>query len=194
MVKNIEVELRALISDLKEFKKAILQRGALFSKTSYIHDIYFCNRSAQTIFDVEMHEIGSYSLRLRKRKEGDTTQLSLNTKTITHTGDHHAWEEHEIHVSDFDETASLLNAIGFKSFFTLEKNRHTYTLDDMEINIEDIVDFGSALEIEIMAFSGEEEVNKKKIRDFLTSMGIPEDNILPKSITNIIMKERAFKN
>jgi len=81
----------------------------------------------------------------------------------------------------------------FKPFFKLEKTRKIYRYEDAEIAVEDIVDFGSAVEVEIMAAPGDEQKSKEKIIEILKSFGVPESAIVPKSITNIVMKERAFK-
>ena len=67
-----------------------------------------------------------------------------------------------------------------------------YKLDTMEICIDDIKDFGGAVEIEIMCSANEATEAKQKIKDFLFTCGVDKAKIVPKSITNIIMKERAF--
>lgn len=192
--KNIEVEIRARLDDIDSFKKILEEHGADFIVSIYICDIYFCNRTVTKVEEVEMDAVGSYSLRLRRAKKGnDKERITLNTKTITNHGDHNAWEEHEVEVSDFSEAAEILNTTEFKPFFKLEKTRYVYQLDDMEVCVEDISDFGGAVEVEIMCAPGDEARSKEKIKKFLRQCGIGEDKIAPKSITNIIMKERAFK-
>ena len=193
MEKNIEVELRALVKDPKELQKKLTQKGAGYKSSSYLKDVYFCDKKASSVADVEMDEVGSYSLRLRIDRKGDDEAVSLNTKTITTEGDHHAWEEHEVSIDNFREAALILSTTEFKPFFELEKHRHTYQYDDMEILVEEITDFGGAIEVEIMCAPGEEEASKARIRNFLIDeLGLDESEIVPKSVTNIIMKQRAF--
>ena len=192
--KNIEVEIRAHLDNIAEFKEILDRMGAQQASSLYICDVYFCVETATRVEDVEMDEVGSYSIRLRKsKKDGENEHITINTKTIINHGDHNAWEEHEIKVNDFSEAAKILNTTEFKPFFMLEKTRFTYRLDDMEICVEDITDFGGAVEIEIMISRGQEDNAKRKIRAFLMRCGVSEKKIVPKSITNIIMKERAFK-
>lgn len=192
--KNIEVEIRARLDDINLFRDILEKQGAEFYASAYMCDIYFCNRAATRVEDVEMDTVGSYSLRLRKAKKGNEKEhITLNTKTITNHGDHNAWEEHEVEVSDFSEAAKILNMAEFKPFFKLEKNRFVYRLNDMQICVEDIADFGAAVEVEIMCASGDESSAKGKIKAFLKQCNVDENHIVPKSITNIIMKERAFK-
>lgn len=189
----MEVEIRARLDDIAGFKILIEKFGAKFVSTLYVCDIYFCVKTATRVEDVEMDNVGSYSLRLRRsKKDEDREHFTINTKTITNHGDHNAWEEHEIEVNNFQEATKILNMTEFKPFFKLEKNRLVYKLDTMEICIEDIKDFGGAVEIEIMCSANEATEAKQKIKDFLLTCGIDKAKIVPKSITNIIMKERAF--
>lgn len=193
MEKNIEVELRALVKDAELFQDQLKKNGAEYKNSSYLCDIYFCEKNATSVADVEMDEIGSYSLRLRVARKNDAETITLNTKTITNTGDHNAWEEHEIIVDNFKEAALILSMTEFKPFFKLEKHRHTYVINEMEVLVEDITDFGGAIEVEIMCMPGEEEASKNTIKALLLNeLRLNESDIVPKSVTNIIMKQRAF--
>lgn len=192
--KNIEVEIRALVKDFGLLRENIIAKGAKFCGESYLLDIYFCPQNIFKLEDVEMNQIGSYSLRLRKMKnESGDFHILLNTKTITNHGDHNAWEEHETALNDFEEMLDILKTIGFKSFFELEKTRFHYECGGLGIFLDDIENFGACIELEKMVSVGEESAAKQEIVKFLESIGINENQILPKSVTNIVMKERAFK-
>jgi len=194
MKKNIEVELRALVPDIDTFRTHLVERGAKFIDSSYLCDIYFCKKDITSINEVEMHDVGSYSLRLRVARKDEVESITLNIKVITNENDHHAWEEHEVETDNFGEAAKLLTMTEFKPFFKLEKYRHAYELNGMEILVEDITDFGGAVEVEILCDLGEETESKEKIKDLLVNtLGLQESDIVPKSVTNIVMKERAFK-
>lgn len=192
--KNIEVEIRARLDDIADFRSIVEKLGAKSVASLRVCDIYFCVKTATIVEDVEMNKVGSYSLRLRRSKKNvDKEHFTINTKTITNHGDHNAWEEHEIEVNDFQEALKILSTTEFKPFFKLEKERFVYKLDNMEICIEDIKDFGGAVEVEIMCSADEVTEAKQKNKDFLRKCNIDETKIVPKSITNIIMKERAFR-
>lgn len=190
---HLEVEIRALVKSFDEVKNNVEGAGAEFLGSNTLHDIYFCSKGIKTVEEAEMHEVGSYSLRLRKYLKGDGMTVSLNTKSITSRGDHNAWEEHETEVADFAETARILLATEFKPFFELQKIRYEYRLGELNINLEDIKDFGTGVEVEILTTPGNETAAKERIMNFLMDIGITKDQIVPKSITNIVMKERAFK-
>jgi len=116
--KNIEVEIRSRLDDIGDFKKLIEKLEAKRVISLYVCDIYFCKKTAKKVEDVEMDEVGSYSLRLRKLKQGSNKEkFTVNTKTIINYGDHNAWEEHEVEVSDFSEAASIFKTTEFKPFF-----------------------------------------------------------------------------
>lgn len=191
---HIEVELRALVKDLSLLKQNIEKSGAKYIGLSSLHDIYFCNKAFSSTEEAEMNEVGSYSVRLRKFSQGKRKSITLNIKVITTKGDHHAWEEHESEVKDFSEAAKILSLTEFKPFFELKKIRYEYKLGEFGIFIEDIENFGGGIEIEILTTPGDEEESKEKILKFLIELGLSKDDIVPKSITNIVMKQRAFKS
>lgn len=194
MNKNIEVEIRALIKDMPALQAKLVAEGRNYHGEYYLHDIYFCQKSCARLEEVEMNEIGSYGLRLRKSKGYDgKKEISLNSKTITKKGDHNAWEEHEVAVSDFTEMAKILMFTEFKPFFELEKTRHHYSLNGLDIFVEDIRDFGSCIEVEKMTNPGKEDEAKSQILALLDELGIDKGSIVPKSVTNLVMQERAFK-
>ena len=193
-LKNIEVELRALVPNIEEFKKVLEKKDIKVLRKVYLYDIYYCAKNINKLEEVEMNNVGSYSLRLRKIKEDEKKEkVYLNTKTITKKGDHNAWEEHETQVSDFNEIQEILKMIGFKDFFKLEKNRFYYKYKDLNIFLDNINDFGACIEVEKIVAKGNEDNAKLNIKKFLNSIGINKKDIVAKSVTNLVMKARAFK-
>lgn len=191
--KSQEVEIRALLDQTQ--KRSLIQRleskGAISDGTEHLFDVYFCPIGITTFKELEMNELGSFSLRLRRKIIGEQKVIELNTKMITNYGDHNAWEEHETKVDSFEETELILKTIGFKSYFTVTKQRSIYQLDDMTVNLEDIDDFGLVVEVEIMTSVEKAESAKEVIRKFLAGIGIHDRQIVLKSVTNILMKERS---
>lgn len=193
--RNIEVEIRALVKNSSKLRVVIEKMGAHYEGESLLRDIYFCRKDKDSIPEVEMHKIGSYSLRLRKSRDtAGVEKITLNSKTIISEGDHNAWDEHEIRVDNFKESFLFLSETEFKPFFELKKVRHAYVLDNLQIFVEEIADLGSCIEVEIMTSAGKENRAKKEIFDFLEKIGIAKADVVPKSITNIVMKKRAFKH
>ena len=189
-----EVEYRALISE--EIFKRLLDKGKKECKKSFhgplkIQDNYFCPKHVKTFKEVEMDDVGSYSLRLRREVKDKKTSISLNTKIIKKVGDHNAWLEHEANLSSYEEGKMILEAIGFKSFFEFIKKRYSFNDKSIHVCLEDIENFQPAIEIEIMTTEDNTENAKKTLLDYLSKNGIEKDSIVKKSITNILMHERA---
>ncbi|MDO8515132.1 MAG: CYTH domain-containing protein [bacterium] len=92
------------------------------------------------------------------------------------------------------EAAEILLTTEFKPFFELQKTRYEYKLKELNVFIDDIKDFGSCIEVEILTDPGDETNAKEKIMEFLAGLEITQKDVVPKSVTNIVMKERAFKS
>jgi len=191
--KVFEVELRASLNSEQHILllKKMKMEGASLLRSIDIFDEYWCPLATKSFADIEMNKIGSYSLRLRKLNYGGKECICLNTKVIASENDHNAWEEHEISVDSFNEGREILRAIGLKPFFVLEKIRTDYKVYDAIFSLEDIRDFGKAVEAEIIATSDKVPSAKKRLRGLFEKFGISESQIFPKSITNILMHKRA---
>ena len=190
---NQEVEIRALLDKGQkvQLENSLIQEGTEVERDMHIIDMYFCPQVVQSFEEVEMHCVGSFGLRIRKQTVGNDTIVELNTKMITTEGDHNTWEEHETIVSSFEEIVVILQTIGFKPFFTLEKVRTTYHLEDMAVCIEDIVGLGPVVEVEIMSTKSKSVEAKQQIRKFLANFGVNDDQIVAKSVTNMLMRDKS---
>lgn len=188
-----EVELRALLKEKEHqqiFEK-LKSVGAVLKDEESLTDIYFCPKEVNSFSGVEMDDVGSFGLRLRKTIKDNHARNDLNIKIITSFADHHAWEEHEVKIDSFNGMKAILKGMGFKPFVTIEKKRSNYLYHNMLVIAEDIKDFGLGIEVEIKTSYEKREEAKEEIKKFLKSIGIGEEKIVPKSITNIIMRERA---
>ncbi len=189
-----EVEKRALLnnSEYEAVKDKLIALGAFDEGVVNINDIYFCKNDAKSFSEIEMKEVGSFSLRLREQsEEGKPKETMMNVKVITKQNDHNSWEEHEILVGSVDEANAILKAIGFKPFCTIKKKRLTYRLEGVSIALENIEDFGPGIEVEIMTTKDKEDLAKSKIDEVFSKIEIESSKIVEKSITNIIMHEKA---
>ena len=188
-----EVEKRALLkeSDYKEILKKLDTLGAKLIKKVNINDIYFCPITVLSFAEIEMDHVNSYSLRLREQNSDYNKEVTLNVKLITQEGDHSSWEEHEVVVGSFNTTTNILKSIGFKQFCTIKKSRLVYNFNDIEVSIEDIVDFGLGIEAEVKTSTDQSAKAKAKIDELFEKLEINSDQIVEKSITNIIMRKKS---
>lgn len=193
-MKNHEVEFRAILTS-KDFLN-LLKIGKTKYKDNFkgpvtIEDIYYCQKHVKDFKEVEMDDIGSYSLRLRKETRKKVSTLTLNTKVITTFGDHNSWQEYETNISSHENSDQILRSIGFKDFFTFKKDRYTYRVGDILVCLENIIGFGSIIEVEIITTKEKSEIAKRKLLKFLESHNIKKEDIVKKSITNMLMKEKS---
>jgi predicted adenylyl cyclase CyaB len=189
-----EVEFRALITS--EVYNKLLDRGRRENSESFhgplsIQDNYFCPLHVKNFSEVEMNDVGSYSLRLRREIKDNKTTVTLNTKIIRNVGDHNAWLEHETGLTSYEEGKMILEAIGFKSFFEFKKNRYSFQDANIHVCLEDIENFQPAIEIEIMTTEDKVQEAKDALIQYMESNNISKENLVKKSITNILMRERA---
>ena len=189
-VRRTEVEIRALVGDVGGVRSTLEELGAKKVRTCYIRDSYFCNAAADQWEQVEMNSVGSFSLRLRKVRSDDETAYEINTKTITTEGDHGAWEEHETRVACGEEAQSIFLAIGFKKFAEIRKWRQEYDYRGKRVAIDSIEGFGHSIEIEEVVDGSDVERARKEVRELLEWIGVEEEEIVDKSVTNMVMERR----
>jgi len=186
-----EIELRALLTPAQKNKlqKMLAGEEYVFVKEVKVLDAYFCPHSVKQFSEIEMDSVGSFSLRLRQSIQGSEKKNELNIKVITKFGDHQAWDEHEVRVDDYKQMAMILKAIGFKVFFEFTKVRRVFRRERCTIFLEDIKKFGSCVEIEIMAPANKAESAKSEIKDLLRQLGVADNQIVKKSVTNLLMRK-----
>ncbi len=189
-----EVEIRAKLSieEQTQVIGKIKELGGVPTGEESILDNYWCISSFNNFEDVRMDKVGTYSLRTRKRNKGGILTTDLNTKVITKENDHNAWDEFETSVSDFENTENILKSLGFKVFFSLEKTRETYLLNEYTIVLENITNYGLVMEVELMLSKDIAESGKGKILEFMKeNFGINDTNIIPKTPVNEMMQAMA---
>lgn len=185
----MEIEERAFIDSFSKVEQRLKDLGFKQERKVKIADHYFCREEDSTVEDVAMDEPGSYGLRIRERGE----EAELNCKVIRWDGDHNAFQEHETSIESAEETRDILDAIGFKNFCTLEKERTVYESPDgvVEVNLEDFPDFPDVIEIEIVTDDNIEEA-RERISTLLDKLHVTEK--IEKSITLLYFQENAFQN
>jgi len=188
----MEIEIRAFIENIEEFKKKLETIGGVFVTQKHIIDTWFCTRDKTHFNQVRQHEPGSYGLRIRQSFENDNEVAELNAKVLEELGDHNAFHEYETEVDDKAQAKKILESIGFKVFCVMDKIRTVYKLGECLVNIEDIKGYRPAVELEIIS---DEDIEKHReyLKELLNKLGIKEQNKIKNSITYEFMKEFSFK-
>lgn len=190
-LKNHEVEFRAVLTPIQRrgVVRKIKKQGGVLQSRCELTDVYYCPASVNNFRQIEMNQVGSFSLRLRNRRDGGVTpRADLNMKVITHHGDHNAWDEYEVSVDSLETTEKILRAIGYKPFCELKKKRSSFRLRHCTILVDDIVRFGPIIEIEIVTTRQQRDKAKAEAYSLLKKLGIHTSQIVRKSVTNLFMK------
>jgi len=192
-VNKLEIEIRAFIKNVEDFKKRLVDIGAVFKSKVHIVDCWFCEKDKKSFDEVLQCNPGDYSLRIRKITKDSRDVYEFNCKVLEKLDDHNAFHEFETRVNDFDQLKNILEHIGFKVFSVLDKERTVFEFEKCLINVEDIKDFRPAVELEIIDDKNAEE-HKAYLRKLLDRLGVAEEERIEKSITYHYMEEFAFKN
>ncbi len=121
--KNREIEIRAILEEVQAMTilKQLEDGEGDYLGEEIITDLYFCKNEVKELSEVEMNEVGSYSLRLREKEKNGVKNTDLNIKVITNYRDHGVLDEHETAIGSLEETYMILKTIGLKPFFRLKK-------------------------------------------------------------------------
>ncbi len=159
-----ELEVKYLVADLAKLEQRLQALGALL-KSARTHEI-------NLRFDTQdgALEIGKQVLRLRRDqavhltyKGPSTSQQGVRVRT-----------EIEFTVEDFDKARRFLEVLGYQVALMYEKYRTTYTLDGVEILLDELP-YGDFVEIE--------GSNPQAIRDVNDRLGLDWERRAPESYT-----------
>ena len=136
---NLEVEIKFHVSDLDAFREELVQAGAEQTRPR-VHE-----RNIR--FDKAGEELRRKEQLLRLRQD-DRNRLTLKGMPPDETeSEVKVREELELEVSDFDMMAQILQKIGFEPMQVYEKYRETFTLEAVEIVLDELP-FGNFIELE----------------------------------------------
>ncbi len=131
----IEREIKFKVNDLITFKKQIESEGG-----EHISEFFEDN----IVFDDEEETLKKSKVVLRLRK---SDRITLTVKKQIEKNRFKVMDEHEIEVSDFDETIMLLNLLGYKKVFRYQKRREIFRFINTKLFFDD-TPIGCFIEIE----------------------------------------------
>lgn len=193
-----EVELRATVptSHKETLLKQLAGYKPTIKKVVKLVDIYYAPITAESMEDIPMDEIGSFSLRIRVTTYDDKTTVStLNIKVVTSFGDHNAWDESESSVEDPRQMSKILRSLGYYPFCKLVKTRTSYGITETcTVELDDIERYGLVVEVEHIVPAAMAEEAKNKNREIFKALGIKDEHMVPRTATEEYMKQFAFKD
>ena len=145
-----EVEMKFRINDYGLMVEKLRSIGVVLDNVGTQRDMIFV--SADTIgFSIKP---GTPVVRIRS--EGDKVSLTLKKKVTAEQS-----IEHELHISNIDEMAQILECLGLKRIVEVVKRRETAQFDGLMYCLDTVDGLGCFLEIEVVA-ENDKEVDKAK--------------------------------
>jgi adenylate cyclase, class 2 len=145
----IEVEVKARVTDFQGVKKKLSQMGILKVKTEFQEDIYY---------NAPHRDFGQTdeALRIRKIPDNNGFKTFLTYKGAKMDDTSKTRKEIEVVVENRENTASILENLGFIPVVTIKKKRMIYEIDDLVICLDDVDGVGTFVEIERGLKEGED--------------------------------------
>ena len=171
MKKEVEIRFR-LNSDQR---KKILE-SELFTKAtnSFQEDVYFCSGQVLERARGERVPVSKISPNVIRVRETDSN-ITLSYKEFNQ--DRTGWIEKETTLGNREAIEFILGKLGYTGFLNITKHRTSIQHDGIEINVDDIDDLGSFVEMEIIA----EDVKRAKemLGEFAVKhFGLPSDQVI----------------
>ena len=144
-----EIETRFLDIDRDNLTKKLVSLGAVDQGEELLEETIF--KAADRSWEGK-----NKFVRLRKTKGKTVLTYKENTGQTVNSA-----QEIEINVSDFDQCSELFGKTGLKVKRTLKKYRHTFTLDDVTLDIDRWPRIPDYIELEGSSIESLQRVCKK---------------------------------
>ncbi|MDD4251482.1 MAG: class IV adenylate cyclase [Candidatus ainarchaeum sp.] len=180
-MKEIEI-LMELLENKNSCIKKLTKIGSL--KINKIYDIYYTldKKIKPNIFPRRV-------VRIRKKNKE-----SFLTYKIDHYNKNNVWQysdEYEVKLSDFKRINKIIELIGFKKIIEINNTKYTFETEKYEIVVEDVLNLGLFLEVEIKKPSQERiKTQKDKIRKFIKTLGIKTGKELNKGKPELMIQKK----
>jgi adenylate cyclase class 2 len=164
----IEVEVKAGVKDFVDVQEKLIQIGAVKIKKEHQMDVYY-NAPHKDFGETDE------ALRIREIPENGKKRIILTYKGAKMDNVSKTRKEIEVDVSDAENTALILENLGFRNAAAVKKDRDIYHLDEFIITLDTVYDVGTFVEIETEAHEEEDTSGSlKKIFDIYKELGIEE--------------------
>ncbi len=162
----IEVEVKASVKDFVDVREKLLQIGAVKIKKEHQKDFYY-NAPHKDFGETDE------ALRIRQIPKNGKKRIILTYKGAKMDDVSKTRKEIEVDVSEVENTALILENIGFRRAATVKKDRDIYHLDEFIVTLDTVYDVGTFVEIETEVHEDEDTSESlQKIFDIYQKLGI----------------------
>lgn len=170
----MEIELRAKIDNSRTLRDT-LDTQAKFVRESREDDLYLKHEK-----DLERVLI----LRIRRSDKG--SQLTFKSKARGHDT---AWPDVDINLENPDDLEKILLSSGYVEVVRIIKSRATYLWEDFEINIDEIQNLGSFVEIEGRGNEEERTNIEKSLLEIFEKLSVSSSQIVHKGYVPLMLEK-----
>ena len=168
-----EVELKAALTDAQAAALPEALPGLGFAPKASLRetDLYFNGGGERDFRKTDE------ALRLRRRRDLDAgTEGTLMTyKGPKEDSRSNTRTEHETSVGDLDTARRVLEALGFKAQYTVDKVRREFSAGDVTLCLDAVEGLGSFLELEILLEDGDRNAAVDVLLSLLDRLGISRE-------------------
>lgn len=177
-----EVEVKARLQNREETINKLLSLGCSFGEElTQVDHIFIPNGIPfPPPYDTPV---------LRIRKQNDKHLLTLKIAQSNRQD----CIEHELEIKDGDKMLEIMNLINYKKVPTVSKKRVKTNFNDIEIVIDIVENLGEFIEVERIVDEADPEIRQqiqKELLNFLSSLGIKEEDHLPGHKYDIMLYEK----
>lgn len=177
-----EVEVKAKLRNREDVIEKLIQLGCVFGQELHQIDHIFIPKDMifPPPFEVPV---------LRVRKQNDRHFFTMK---ISQSNRQDCIEK-ELEISDGDKMLEILHHINYKKVPIVNKKRIKAKLNEIEVVIDSVKDLGEFIEVEKIVEEENSELRQKiqaELLDFLTELGIPEEDHLAGSKYDIMLFEK----
>jgi predicted adenylyl cyclase CyaB len=192
--RKFELEIRFATEKRKNVEEKLIRMDAKIIHHSRVIDHWFVPKSIKNIEEKnEWFDTGrGYGLRIREEDNGYTGKIAttIEIKRLATPFKHDTCIEEELDVKNYKEAYSLLSLMDMKEFSTLDKDRLVYKLGKFKIVIDDIKDFKTGIEIEVMSDKEDNDI-VLEMKELARKLGLSKDELTDKSVTFLHMLQFA---
>jgi predicted adenylyl cyclase CyaB len=185
--KTIEIELRYKVKDFKEVQKALIDQNAELIQQTHIIDHWFIPVSIKNMAEeiIWFDKKRNTAVRIREyiNDYGKQISTSLETKRLTLAMNHDTFIETKTNVESYQKAKDFLEMIDRKEYLLIDKNRMLYQVGEYEVVLDNILNYGTGMEIEYHGPDTNREKIILKLQSFASSLGLDESMRFEKSLT-----------
>lgn len=184
MTNKLEIEKKYYIKDgnIESLKGVLMSAGAEYIGDSKQTDIYFNVPGRDSLTSKEC-------LRIRESETKKEITYKPPTKNVDMNNGFFAKEEVNLAIQDVETAKVLLLDIGCTVMAEVKKERKRFRLDKFKIFIDNILNVGLFLEIEIMDFSDNIESGIKEIDTLMNTFGVINYAVENKPYRDLVMEK-----